>query len=233
MARKHPVTEPPRIGPQNRNTRAINDAVAQRESDGLGITAAQPNAPGAGTEDRPAKKRRNPFRSTLTDEQRENARKLIKADPEATNGQIAKAIGCPTAAIAWMRERYEVQHSEGETIADRALREYGSRLHRRLPFKTRVRLYSDIARGKIDAKRAFSALKSLQRVEELEGIVTRREQKEAEGREAPKAPSAVFVIQGAQISVGADMNQAVTKDASKQSVALLPATDAEPEGSTS
>lgn len=165
--------------------------------------------------------RRGFKRSQLSDAQREQARTLIAAQPPLTETEIAQRVGCTRFAIRHLR-------SGTQDTATKALRYYGKRLSKELPLKERVKAYAELARGNIDAKRAFSALKALQRIEELEGIVTKKEQKEAESREAPVAPGPVFVIQGAQINIGADINPQGTKRATVDVVASLPSAELEP-----
>lgn len=151
---------------------------------------------------------------------------LIAAQPPLTETEIAEKVGCTRFAIRHLRSREQ-------GTAAKHMRFYEKRLSKEMPLTKRVRMYAQLASGEIDAKRAYSALKALQRIEELEGIVTKKEQKEAESRDAPVAPGPVFVIQGAQISVGADMNPQGIKRASADVVVALPSTELEPIGSVS
>ena len=144
-----------------------------------------------------ARKERKHFVSSLTVEQRQQATQLLQDPKPLNDAEIARQVGCSYKAIKSLKERLI---TTGD-VAARVITVYERRFVRELPPKERVKLYAAIARGEIDAKRAFSSLKSLQRVEELEGIVTKKEQKEHEPLIAPQAPGPVFVIQGASVSV--------------------------------
>jgi hypothetical protein len=74
--------------------------------------------------------------------------------------------------------------------AQKALQEYRRRLPKALPIAERVAIYARIAR-KAD-RNPFAAQRALQRIEELEGIVTKREQRGAEEPQAPPGP--MFVL---------------------------------------
>jgi hypothetical protein len=194
----------PRLnGPEITKPRAIkNDVVAPHHTVMARSTDSSIGDATEGTRNGAGKKERKPGlgrgNSQLSVEQREKALELIQAKPKPSYSAIARHVGCSLAAIKHLENVYNEQLD----AAVYALGVYGESFRSELPPDERVKLYAAIARGEIDAKRAFSSLKSLQRVEELEGIVTKKEQKEAESKEAPQANGPVFVIQGATINVG-------------------------------
>jgi hypothetical protein len=213
--------KPRLIGPEITKPRAIKNDVVAPHHTGLARTNTGTNAEAtAKTFGRV---------SNLTAAQREQALALIASSPDITTADIAKQVGCNYDAVRYLRDKMSNHGVSESDFATRVLKEYSRRLVKSLPISRRVKVYTEIAKGDIDAKRAFSALKALQRIEELEGIVTKKEQKEAESKEAPQANGPVFVIQGATINVGLTDTKVITPTDAID-VTPIPASGDESEG---
>lgn len=178
--------------------------------------------PQSTTQEQTAPKRKA-FESGLTLDQRDRITELLSQPNPLNDTEIARQIGCTYKAVKNLKLRIA-------DVSDRVQTIYQRRFIKELPPSERVKLYGQLARGNIDAKRAFSSLKALQRVEELEGIVTKKEQKEADSHSAPLVNGPVFVIQGASIQVGSTPQ--VVVEARLKDVPILAGSD-EPVESTS
>jgi len=80
----------------------------------------------------------------------------------------------------------ETRPPDASSLGDAQLRAYQRQL-KRLKVPERAQVYEEIIRGKVDGRTAYARLKALQRVEELEGIVTARDRGQQPAAEPPRA----------------------------------------------
>lgn len=139
-----------------------------------------------------AKAEHTPGISKLTPEQR-----------DYISAELAKADGLPMRAIARnIGATFEaVKHLADKTGArpDRKLRAYGRRLGKRLPIPERVDIYAEIARASLSDVTGGEKLRALERIDALDGIVTRREQGEIDSNGVHVGPLFVLPAQAAPV----------------------------------
>jgi transposase len=123
----------------------------------------------------------------------------LLANPGLSHQQIATAVGVSTKTV--QRVAKEIKPDVAEV--DAKLTEYQTLLRKRLPIKDRVELYDKIAR-KADSN-PFAAMRALERADELDGIITAKDQ----AREQESAPQqAMFVLPGdakIQLNIGCQL----------------------------
>lgn len=88
-----------------------------------------------------------------------------------------------------------------DELAAKRVHSFRRQIGKSLPMSERVRVYAEIVKGEADSKGAFSQLSALKRVEELEGIVTRKEQREVTDNSVPVLPP-MFVLKDADVDIG-------------------------------
>lgn len=138
----------------------------------------------------------NPGVSSLTDEQRDHIKSLLRESEPLSYYQIAKLTGAKYAAVKHLADQLAIDTG---TLANHRLRTYERRLGKRLPVKERVEVYAAVARGQVEGSRAADRLRALERIEALEGIVTAREQRESESNQVHVGPLFVLPAQASPV----------------------------------
>jgi len=110
----------------------------------------------------------------------------LLGDPSLTHAKIAKTVGCSTKTV--QRVAKDIRPDLAEI--DAKLEEYGRLVHERLPIRDRVELYERIAR-KADHN-PFAAMRALERVDDLDGILTTKDRQKERREEPPSAP--MFIL---------------------------------------
>ncbi len=131
-----------------------------------------------------------PRAAKVPEMKRQAALELLRQKPPPAINHVAKTVG-----ITWQAAKR--LSDELATAAEKTLETYGREFATALPPSERVRLYAAIARGEVKA--AYSQLKALQRMEELEGIVTARESKE-EQQQVQQPPALFQLPAGTQVA---------------------------------
>jgi len=133
---------------------------------------------------------------SMTPEQKADALSLLAQEPRPTFTEVAREVGANRHAIRrlFQNARPDLEAGEKDSVSDRVLAAY-VREFKRISPEERAGVYADIIRGKVDARTAYSRLKALQRVEELEGIVTAKERKE-DAAASSGPPVGLFRLEG-------------------------------------
>lgn len=116
------------------------------------------------------------FISSLTEEQRQQAVKLLSQEPAIPAAEVARILDCNPQVI------YRLARKQGTVRLDRASR-YRRRLDRELPVARRAEILAKIARGQHPD--SSSALRALERIDELTGLAQR-------GQAANPIPGVMF-----------------------------------------
>jgi len=118
----------------------------------------------------------------------------LLGDPSLTHAKIAKTVGCSTKTV--QRVAREIRPDLAEI--DARLEEYGRLVRERLPIRDRVELYGRIAR-KADHN-PFAAMRALERVDDLDGVLTAKDRQKERREESSPAP--LFILpSGSTISI--------------------------------
>lgn len=140
---------------------------------------------------------------------RAEALKLLKANPELSQGEIAELTGLSRFTVNNLNRKIQ----PGNTHAENLKAEYQRRFRTALPVRERVAIYTEIAK----ARHPFASKAALARIEELEGIVTEKERRESASNAVSAAPVALFVLPGGS---GVSVNPVQVLTAQKESPVL-------------
>jgi len=141
------------------------------------------------------KAKRGGFRPKVTDQQRNLVRQLVQANPNISDSEVADAAHISRAAA------YKLRISTNETgdEAEDALSEFGRRIRTSLPVRDRVAVLTEIV---MEAKsNPFVRLRAIEVTNELQGLVTRKQQREADQSQVMPQPIFVLPAGAALVSV--------------------------------
>jgi transposase len=115
----------------------------------------------------------------------------LLTEGQMTHEEIAQVTNCSAKTVQRVQQELQ-QETEGY---EEKMAEYRRRIHRRLPISRRVELYAGLAE---QDQHPIAKLKTLERLDELEGIQTEKKQWEEEPEHRP-----MFVLPaGSQVMIG-------------------------------
>jgi transcriptional antiterminator len=119
----------------------------------------------------------------------------LLGNPALTHEDIARTVGCSTKTV--QRVAREIKPDVEEAIAK--LEEYQTLLNKHLPIKNRVEIYTQIAK-KADSN-PYAAMKALERADELDGILTAKDEIKRPSQESAEHRPMFILPPGTAISV--------------------------------
>lgn len=122
----------------------------------------------------------------------------LRENPLQNYSELATELDVSDDVVGRIAKKLE---SGEDALANKRVHSFRRQIGKSLPMSERVRVYAEIVKGEADAKGAFSQLSALKRVEELEGIVTRKEQREVADNSVPVLPP-MFVLKDADVDIG-------------------------------
>lgn len=123
----------------------------------------------------------------------------LRQDPLINYSELALELGVSDDVVGRIARKIV----DGDTdLGDKRVKSYQRQIAKALPVSERVMIYADVARGKGDPKASFSKLGALKRLEELEGIVTRKEQREVADNSAPNLPAMFVMPANTDVDIG-------------------------------
>jgi|WetSurMetagenome_2_1015567.scaffolds.fasta_scaffold1045624_1 hypothetical protein len=119
----------------------------------------------------------------------------LLGNPALTHDDIARTVGCSTKTV--QRVAKEIKPDVDEALSK--LEKYQTLLNKHLPIENRVELITKIAK-KADSN-PFAAMRALERADDLDGIITARDESRRPSQESGETRPMFILPPGTQISV--------------------------------
>jgi hypothetical protein len=119
----------------------------------------------------------------------------LLGNPALTHEDIARTVSCSTKTV--QRIAKEIKPDVDEALSK--LEEYQTLLNKHLPIENRVELYTTIA-NKADSN-PFAAMRALERVDDLDGILTSKDEARRPSQESGETRPMFILPPGTHISV--------------------------------
>lgn len=123
----------------------------------------------------------------------------LQQNPLQNYSELATELGVSDDVVGRIAKK--LANGEDE-LATKRVQSFRRQIGKSLPMSERVRVYAEIVKGEADSKGAFSQLSALKRVEELEGIVTKKEQRESTDNAVPNLPAMFVLPAGTDMDIG-------------------------------